>query len=108
MKKHETNVSGTTRFWHAFVMYIYDMHFVFQACCALRRERVLSRAFGFGESQGGVGTLRRISGSRPSTVAVLGALSVADLAIENKGSLSASPSRVGDTLKTPHFLFFRK
>ncbi|MEP4445487.1 MAG: hypothetical protein ABJ059_18860 [Hyphomicrobiales bacterium] len=43
-----------------------------------------------------------MSGSRTSTVVVLGALGVAELARKNKGLLSASPSRVGD-MENPTF-----
>ena len=37
-----------------------------------------------------------MSGSRPSTVAVLGALNVAELAKNNEGLLFTLPSQVGD------------
>ena len=56
----------------------------------------LSRSVGCEASKGAVGALRRMSGSLPSTVAVLGALNVAELAKKNKGLFSAPPSRVGD------------
>ena len=72
------------------------MHLFFWPA-ALRRLRVLSRTSGGGASKGAVGTLRRMFGPRPSSVAVLGAINVAELALFNKGLLSASPSRVGDT-----------
>ena len=52
-----------------------------------------------------VGTLRRMSGCRPSIVVVLGALNVAELARINKVLLSASPSRVGD-MENRTFSFF--
>ena len=42
--------------------------------------------FGCGASKGVVGTLRRMSGSRPGTVAVFGALNVAELAPKNEPS----------------------
>ena len=69
---------------------------------APQRPRVLSRTFSSGASKGAVGTIRRMSGSRPSTVAVLGALNVAELALKDKGVLSASPRRVGD-MENPTF-----
>ena len=71
---------------------------------ALRRPRVLSRTFGCGASKWAVVTLRRMSGSRPSTVAMLGAFKVAELVLLNKGLLSASPSRVGN-MENPTFFF---
>ena len=44
-----------------------------------------------------------MSGSRPTSVAVLGAFN-AELDLFHKGLLSASPNRVvGNTWKTPHF-----
>ena len=86
------------------VCLMYNMHLVLFRHAPLRRPRVLSRAFGCGASKGGVGTLRRMSGSRPSTVSVLGSLNVAELALKNKGLLSASPSRVGD-METTTFLY---
>ena len=64
-------------------MCMYKMHFLFRHA-ALRRPRVLSCTFCCGASKGAVGTLRDMSGSRPSTVAVPGALNVAELARKNK------------------------
>ena len=64
---------------------MYNMHFFFFWHAALRRPRVLSRTFVFGASNGVVGTFRRMSGSGPSSVGVLGAFLVAELAILNKG-----------------------
>ena len=86
-------------------MYMYNMHFFFRHA-ALRRPRVPSRAFGCGASKGAVGTLRRMSGSRPSTVPVLDALNVAELALKSKGLLSASPSRAGDMENPTCFIIF--
>ena len=45
-----------------------------------------------------------MSVSRPSTVAVLGAFHVAELALKNKGLLSTSPSPVG-SMENPTFFF---
>ena len=88
-------------------MYMY--HFLFFRRAALRRPRVLSRTFGCGACKGTVGTLQPMSGSRPRTVAVLGALNAAELTPKNKGFLSASPSRVGDLENGTFFFFlFRK
>ena len=42
-----------------------------------------------------MGTLRSMSGSRPSSVAVLGALNVAELALLGKGLRSVSLRRAG-------------
>ena len=56
--------------------------------------------------QGGRGTTLRMSGSRMSTVAVLGALNVAEQALKNKGLFPASPSRVGDTENPTWFFVF--
>ena len=89
------------------LVYMKKMYFLLFKHAVLRRPRVPSRTFGCGASQGAVGTLRRMSGSQPSTAAVLGALNIAELALRNKGLLSASPSRVGD-IENPIFdsLFF--
>ena len=90
-------------------MYFVDVKYAYSfSRHAFRRPRVLSRAFGCGASKGAVGTLRRMSGSRPSTVSVLGASNVSELALKNKGLLSASPSRVGDMENPTFLLFFRK
>ena len=42
-----------------------------------------------------MGTLSSMSGSRPISVAVLGALNIADLALFGKGLCSASLTRAG-------------
>ena len=95
--------SGTINAPH---MFMYKMHFIYFRHAPLRRPRVLSRTFGCGASKEAVGTLRCMPRFRPSTVAVLGALNVAELALNNKGLLSASSSQVGDMKKpTLCFLF---
>ena len=84
------------------------MHFVFFRQVTLRRPRFFSALSAAGQARGPwVHTLRRMPGSRPST-AVLGALNVADLALKNKGLLSASPSRAGDMENPTFFRFIRK
>ena len=52
-----------------------------------------------------MGTLRRVSGSPSRTMSMLGALDVAELALKNRGLLSASPSRVG-YMENPTFSMF--
>ena len=64
----------------------------------------LSRGFGCGSSKGAVGTLRRMSGARWGTVAVLGALNVTHLALKDKELLFASQSRVRDDMENPTYL----
>ena len=70
--------------------------FAFLRHAAHQKPKVLSRTFSRGASKGGVGISRRMSGSRPSTVALLCALNIGELAVKNKKLFSASPSRVGD------------
>ena len=75
-------------------------------CCFPAAEGIFSN-FQLRSSKGAVGTLRRMSGSRSRSMAVLGAFNVAELARRNKGLFSASPRRVGETWKTPQmFVLF--
>ena len=76
---HMNNMFLFCFFWHA----------------VLQQPRVLSRAFDFGASKGTVGTLRRMSGSRPSPVARALSIQTHRAGSFVKGLRSASLSRVG-------------
>ena len=52
---------------------------------ALQRPRAISRTFGCWAGKGAVASLRRMYGSRMNTVAVLGELKVAELALKTRG-----------------------
>ena len=86
-------------------MYKFYKHVLSLMRVALRRPTVISRGFGYGPRKGAVGTLRRKSGSRPSTMSVLGALIVAELALKIQGIAFrvAEPSRRHGK---PHILCF--
>ena len=91
-------------------MYLYSVHIDFlDIHAALRRPRVLSRAFGCGASKGVGGTFRRMYVWIPADHRVRArCIFFAELAPQNEGLLFASPSRVGG-MKNPTFLlWFRK
>lgn len=88
-------------------MHMCKMHFLSFWHAALRRPRVLTRDFGCGASKRAESTFRRMSGSRPNTVAVLGVSDVAELALKNEGLLSASPRRAGDMENLTMIIFLK-
>ena len=51
-----------------------------------------------------MGAFQRMSGPRPSTVAVPGALNVAELALKTRDFIFASPRRAGD-MENSTFVF---
>ena len=81
------------------------MHFFFSARCSPAAE-FFSRTFGCGTSRRAFGTLRRMSRSRPSSVALPGEVNVAELALFSKGLRSASLTQVGVDGITHNLLFF--
>ena len=86
---------------------MYNVRFCFfwHAVCSLAAEGC-SRTVGRGESKGAFGTLRRMSGSRSSSVAVLPAFNVAELAPLFTGLRFASQSPVSVNDKPHNLLLF--
>ena len=76
---------------------MYNLHFFLHVCRAPVAEGSFSHyllTFGCEASKGAVGTLRRMSGSRPSNVAAPGGFNFAELALEKGTTFRlAEPSR---------------